>query len=228
MFMQTWNEIIITSFQNVWLQVASFLPKLTAALIILIIGSIIAIAIGKLIRLIVKNLQIDALLEKLGVMAFFQKGEIKFSFATLLGWLVKWFLIVVFLIAAAESLGLSQITEFLNKVVAYFPNVIVAVVILMIGIVLGSFVQNWFKKFLEASKVVSAHFLAGMAKWAIVIFSVLAALSQLKVATSLINTLFTGFVAMVTIAGGLAFGLGGKDWAEKLISQIRKDITKEE
>jgi len=104
----------------------------------------------------------------------------------------------------------------------------VAVVILMIGIVLGSFVQNWFKKFLEASKVVSAHFLAGMAKWAIVIFSVLAALNQLKIATSLINTLFTGFVAMVTITGGLAFGLGGKDWAEKLISQIRKDITKEE
>ena len=228
MFMQTWNEIIITSFQNVWLQVASFLPKLIAALIIFIVGLMIAVAIGKLIRLVVKNLKIDALLEKLGVMAFFEKGEIQFSFAALLSWLVKWFLIVVFLIAAAESLGLSQITEFLNKVVAYFPNVIVAVVILMIGIVLGSFVQNWFKKFLEASKVKTSQFLAGAAKWVIVIFSVFAALNQLQIATSLINTLFTGFVAMMTIAGGLAFGLGGKDWAAKLIGQIRKDITKEE
>jgi len=228
MFMQTWNEIIITSFQNVWLQVASFLPKLIAALIIFIVGLMIAVAIGKLIRLVVKNLKIDALLEKLGVMTFFQKGEIQFSFAALLGWLVKWFLIVVFLIAAAESLGLSQITEFLNAVVAYFPNVIVAVVILTIGIVLGDFIQDWFKKFLEANKIATAHFLAGIAKWVIVIFSVLAALNQLKIATSLINTLFTGFVAMVTIAGGLAFGLGGKDWAEKLISQIRKDIGDKE
>ena len=226
--MQNWNEIIIMSFQNVWLQVADFLPKLIAAIVIFVVGLIVAIAIGKLIRLIVKNLQIDTLLEKIGVTAFFQKGEIQFSFSALMGWLVKWFLIVVFLIAAAESLGLSQITEFLNAVVAYFPNVIVAVVILMIGIVLGSFVQNWFRKFLEANKVKTAHFLAGIAKWAIVIFSVLAALSQLKIATSLINTLFTGFVAMVTIAGGLAFGLGGKDWATKLIGQIRKDITEEE
>ena len=226
--MQNWNEIIIMSFQNVWLQVADFLPKLVAAIVIFVVGLIVAIAIGKLIRLIVKNLQIDTLLEKIGVTAFFQKGEIQFSFSALMGWLVKWFLIVVFLIAAAESLGLSQITEFLNAVVAYFPNVIVAVVILMIGIVLGSFVQNWFRKFLEANKVKTAHFLAGIAKWVIVIFSVLAALSQLKIATSLINTLFTGFVAMVTIAGGLAFGLGGKDWATKLIGQIRKDITEEE
>ena len=226
--MQNWNEIIIMSFQNVWLQVADFLPKLIAAIVIFVVGLIVAIAIGKLIRLIVKNLQIDTLLEKIGVTAFFQKGEIQFSFSALMGWLVKWFLIVVFLIAAAESLGLSQITEFLNAVVAYFPNVIVAVVILTIGIVLGDFIQDWFKKFLEANKIATAHFLAGIAKWVIVIFSVLAALNQLKIATSLINTLLTGFVAMVTIAGGLAFGLGGKDWAAKLISQIRKDITKEE
>ena len=226
--MQNWNEIIIMSFQNVWLQVADFLPKLVAAIVIFVVGLIVAIAIGKLIRLIVKNLQIDTLLEKIGVTAFFQKGEIQFSFSALMGWLVKWFLIVVFLIAAAESLGLSQITEFLNAVVAYFPNVIVAVVILTIGIVLGDFIQDWFKKFLEANKIATAHFLAGIAKWVIVIFSVLAALNQLKIATSLINTLFTGFVAMVTIAGGLAFGLGGKDWAEKLISQIRKDIGDKE
>ena len=226
--MQNWNEIIIMSFQNVWLQVADFLPKLVAAIVIFVVGLIVAIAIGKLIRLIVKNLQIDTLLEKIGVTAFFQKGEIQFSFSALMGWLVKWFLIVVFLIAAAESLGLSQITEFLNAVVAYFPNVIVAVVILMIGIVLGSFVQNWFRKFLEANKVKTAHFLAGIAKWVIVIFSVLAALNQLKIATSLINTLFNGLVVMVALAGGLAFGLGGKDWATKLIGQIRKDITEEE
>jgi len=226
--MQNWNEIIIMSFQNVWLQVADFLPKLVAAIVIFVVGLIVAIAIGKLIRLIVKNLQIDTLLEKIGVTAFFQKGEIQFSFSALMGWLVKWFLIVVFLIAAAESLGLSQITEFLNAVVAYFPNVIVAVVILMIGIVLGSFVQNWFRKFLEANKVKTAHFLAGIAKWVIVIFSVLAALNQLKIATSLINTLFNGLVVMVALAGGLAFGLGGKERAAQLIEQIRKDIGDKE
>ena len=226
--MQSWNEIIITSFQNVWVQMIGFLPKLIAALIIFIVGLLIAIAVGKLTRLVVENLKIDALLERLGVMAFFQKGEIRFSLAALLDWLVKWFLIIVFLIATAESLGLYQITEFLNKVVDYFPNVIVAVVILMVGIVLGKFVQDWLKKFLEASKVASAHFLASIAKWVIIIFSILAALNQLEVASSLVKTIFIGFVAMLALAGGLAFGLGGKNWAERVLGEIKKDVSKEE
>lgn len=226
--MQTWSEIIATSFQNAWTRVINFLPNLIAAIIIFVVGLIIAVAIGKLVQTVIKRLKIDLALEKLGVMAFFQRSGIQFSFAVLLGWLVKWFLIVIFLIATTESLGLPQITAFLNQAVLYLPNVIVAVIILLIGVVLGNFCQKWFKKILEAAKITSAVFLAGIAKWAIIIFSLLAALIQLKIAVSLLNTLFTGFVAMLAIAGGLSFGLGGKDWAARLISQIKKDVSREE
>ncbi len=226
--MGTWSEIIRTSFQNAWLRVVSFLPNLIAALVIFIIGLVIAVAVGKLIQLIVKALKIDLALEKIRVTDFFKRNGIQFSFAALLGWLVKWFLIIVFLIATAESLGLPQVTTFLNSVVLYIPNVIVAVIILLVGIVLGNFIQNWFEKFLTTARISSAHFLAGIAKWAVIIFSVLAALIQLNVAASLINVLFTGFVAMVAIAGGLAFGLGGKDWASRLIDKIKKDVSREE
>jgi hypothetical protein len=225
--MATWAEIIKTSFQNVWTRLIGFLPNFIAAVIVLIVGVAIAIFLGKLVRLIIKKFKIDLVLEKLGVMRFFQKGGIEFSFAALLGWLVKWFLIVVFLIATTEILGLPQVAEFLNRIVLYLPNVIVAAVVLLVGIVLANFVQNWLKKFLAITKTTSIQFITGVAKWAIVIFSVLAALIQLKIATSLINVLFTGFVAMLAIAGGLAFGLAGKDWAADLISKIKKDISRE-
>ena len=135
--MNTWSEIIATSFQNAWVKVVGFLPNLIAAIVIFVIGLIVATLIDKLVRVIVKALHIDPLLEKLGVMNFFKRGGIEFNFGALLGWLVKWFLIIVFLIATAESLGLPQLTNFLNSVVAYLPNVIVAIIILLVGIVLS-------------------------------------------------------------------------------------------
>lgn len=225
--MTTWGEIIQDSFKNAWSRITSFLPNLIAAIIVLIVGVVIAVAFGKLVRLIIKKLRIDLALEKLGVMIFFQRGGIEFSLAALLSWLVKWFLIIVFFIATAEILGLPQVTNFLNQVVLYVPNIIVAVIILLVGIVLGSFIQNWLKRLLAVTRAGSIQFMAGIAKWAIVIFSVLAALIQLRIAVSLINTLFTGFIVMLAIAGGLAFGLGGRDWAARLIDKIKKDISHE-
>lgn len=224
----TWSEVISQSFQNVWEVVIGFLPSLIGALIIILVGIPISVGIGKLVKLIFEKLLLDKALEKLGVLGFFRKLGLEFTLAGLLGWLVKWFLIIVFFVATFETLGLTQITDFLNEVVKYLPNVIVAVIVLLLGIVAGNFVHDLVKKGVRAAKFTSVQFLAGLSKWAIVIFAFMAALIQLGIASSLINTLFTGFVAMLALAGGLAFGLGGKDWAQNLLMRLKKDISERE
>jgi hypothetical protein len=221
----TWGEVIAFSFQDLWVKFINFLPKLLAAFLIFVIGWAIAVGLGKLIARVAKILWIDKGLEKLGVHAAFQKAGVNFNFAGLLGWIVKWFLIIVFLIAAADILGLSQITSFLNRVVLYIPNVIIAVVVLVLGLVVANFVREVVKKSIDATHFKGGHFVAGVAKWAVVVFSFMAAMVQLGVATSLIQILFTGFVAMVALAGGLAFGLGGREWAQQMMASLKRDIT---
>jgi hypothetical protein len=112
-------------------------------------------------------------------------------------------------------------------VVLYIPNVIVAVIILLAGILLATFVRNVVKTAVEAAELASADFLSGIAKWAILLFSFMAALVQLQIAPGLINTLFTGLVAMLALGGGLAFGLGGKEHASRVLDRLRRDLSSE-
>jgi hypothetical protein len=129
------------------------------------------------------------------------------------------------LMAATDILHLVQVTSFLNSIVLYLPNVIVAAVIMAVAFLVGNFVYAVIKGSTKIAGIVSATLLATIAKWAIVIFGLLAALIQLGVASSLINTIFIGFVAMLALAGGLAFGLGGRDEAALILKKLRHEIT---
>lgn len=224
---ETWGEVLTTSFSNLWVAFVEFLPKFLGAIIILIIGWIVAIVLGNIAIKIVDFLKIDEALTKLNLKKGLEKAGIEFTISGVIGWLVKWFLIIVFLIAASDILEWVEITDFLKHVVLYIPNVIIAVVILLAGIMVADFVHKVIKKSVEAAKLTSATFLAGIAKWAILVFSFMAALVQLSIAYALIQTLFTGFVGMLAIAGGLAFGLGGKELAGKFLEKLRKDLTTE-
>ena len=95
----------------------------------------------------------------------------------------------------------------------------------MVGIILANFTQGVVKGALDAAKMTSSQFLAGLSRWAIVVFSFMAALVQLGIAQELIQVLFTGFVAMIALAGGLAFGLGGREYASRILNQLSKDLT---
>lgn len=223
-----WSEILAASFQNLWAYFIDFLPRFIGALIVLVVGWIIALILGNLVVRIIDFLRIDHLIEKLGLKKGFQKADLELNVAKLVGWLVKWFLIAVFLIAAADILHWTQITAFLNRVVVYLPNVIIAVIILLVGMIVANFTSEVVHKAVRAAKLISADFLAGLAKWAILIFTFMAALIQLGIAAALIETLFTGFVAMLAIALGLAFGLGGREQASKFIDRLRKEISERE
>lgn len=218
--------IVQSTFEDLWLQVIGFLPELVGAIVIFIIGLIVAWALRVVVEKVVKALHVDELMVKLKVTDLFRKSGIKLHVGSLFGWLVKWFAIIVFLIAAADILGWSQITLFLNDVVAYIPNALVAAVILLVGIVLGSFVYDIVETAIKAAKMGGERLLAGISKWAIFLFAFIAALQQLGIAVSLLQTITTGLVAMLALAGGLAFGLGGQDHAKKFMAKLKSDIAK--
>ena len=140
--------------------------------------------------------------------------------------LVKWFIIIVFLVAALDVLNLSQVNSFLQGVVLlYLPNVIVAVLFLIIAAILAEIVKNIVVGSARAAGVTSANLAGAVAKWAIWVFAVIAALTQLGVASALIQTLFTGLVVAISLAFGLAFGLGGKDAAARAIDRVRSEVA---
>src|SRR3989338_5719434 len=146
MFIQTWGTVIFSSLEEIWTGFIDFIPGFISALIIFLIGLIIAVGLAKLVRRLVNILRLDAMLEKMGFRASLEKAGLKLDIGYFVGELVKWFLIIAFLLAAADILGLDRISLFLNNVLTYIPNVIIAVFILLAAIMtLGIYVKTLFK-----------------------------------------------------------------------------------
>lgn len=223
--MPDYINILEGAFVNLWAQAVVFLPQLIFAVIVFLLGLLVAHLLRVAVERVVHVIRLDELMQKLEVKEFFRRVGIQLNVAALLGWIVKWFIVIVALIAAADALQWDQVTIFLTSVVGYIPNVLIAVIILLVGIILANFTQGVLKAALDAAKMDSAQFLAGLSRWAIIVFSFMAALVQLGIAGSLIQTLFTGFVAMLALAGGLAFGLGGRDHASRALDHLSKDLT---
>lgn len=224
MVLQTWGDVIVSSLQQSWTAVANFIPLLIGALVVFIVGWIVAVALGTLVEQIVRSLRVDALLQRLEVEKALERGGIRLNSGAFIGALVKWFLVIVFLLAAVNILGLSQVSDFLSQVLLYLPNVVVAALILIIAVKVAEVVDRSVRASAEATGFRGA-FVGVVARWAIWIFALVAALLQLGVATILLQTFITGLVAMLAIAFGLAFGLGGKDAAASAIEKMHRDIS---
>jgi hypothetical protein len=223
MIVQTWTDVIAGSLQNLWLGFASFVPNLVAALIVLIVGIIVAAGLGALVEKIFDALKLDSFLAKIGLKPYFERAGIKLRGAYFLGRLVYWFIAIAFLLAVSDALGLYALSGFLASVLAYLPNVIAAVLIMLAAVVLANFLRRIVIASVMGAKLHASRFLGSLVWWVVVIFGLLAALTQLNVATAIIQSIVTGFIAMLALAGGLAFGLGGKDYANYLVSKLREN-----
>lgn len=219
------SDIIRNSLLALWGNVAGFLPRLVAAIIVFLVGWLVAVLIGKLVWHLIKAVQLDKGLENIGLRRIWERSGYKLNSAYFFYELVKWFFIVVFLMAATDILGLNQVTEFLRTVVFYIPNVIVAAFVLLIGALVARFLEGVVRGSVRAAELVSANFLALVTKWAVLIFSWLVALDQLNVAGEIIRIIIMGAVAAGALALGLAFGLGGRDHADDFIGKMRKHIS---
>jgi len=222
---QTWGQAIATSLLDLWVRFITFVPTLIGALLVFLLGLIVASVIGKVVERIIRALRVDQAIERISIGEKLKEHGIEVTFSQFLGKLVQWFLVLVFLMAATDILGLVQVTNFLNSVLLYLPNVVVATIILSIAFLLGNLVYTIVRSSTRAAGVMNAGLLATIIKWAIVIFGLLAALIQLGIATSLVNTIFIGLVSAISLAIGLAFGLGGRDEAALILKKIRENIA---
>lgn len=226
MVLDTWGNVLASSFFNLWYGVVDFVPNLLAALIIFILGWLIGSVLGRWVAQIIKALKVDNALQEVGTDDLLARAGFRLNSGGFIGGLVKWFVIVVFLLAAVEVMGLPQVTDFLRRIVIDFlPNVIVSALILLVAAMIAEALQRVVSGAAAAAGISSARLLGGIAKWAIWIFAIIAALVQLGVAVFLLNTLFTGLVAMLALAGGLAFGLGGRETAARYIEKVREEVS---
>ncbi len=222
MYIQTWGEVFTQSLQNVWLGVANFVPNLIIAIIILAIGWILAVLVEKLVEHLFKALKVDTALKSAGLEDLVKRAGHELNSGLFVGALVKWFIIVVFLMSSFDVLGLTQFTVFLRQVVGYLPQVIVAVLILMVAMVVGNTMERIVIASSRATNVKSAEMLGHITRWAIWIFAILTALFNLGIAPSIIQTVITAVFAGGALAIGLAFGLGGKEYAQKILEKTMK------
>ncbi len=223
MVLETWSNVVVSSLQVAWNAVAFFVPLFLGAVIIFIIGWVIAVSLGKLVEHIVRSIKIDSVLEKLELGKALERAGMRLDSGEFIGGLVKWFLVIVALLAAVNILGLTQVSSFLRDVLLYIPNVVVAAMILLIAALVADTVEHVVKGSVQA-----AGFKGGtvgvVVRWAIWTFAVIAALLQLGIAADLIRILITGFVAALAVAFGLAFGLGGKEHAAAFIENMKRDM----
>ncbi|MBN2095877.1 hypothetical protein JW752_00565 [Candidatus Peregrinibacteria bacterium] len=197
-------------------------PYILGALAVFLFGWILAELASRAINALGHKVKIEWLAEKIGLKHFLERARIKATSSKVIAKAVKGYLIFVFFIEATKIAKLTQISEFLTQVLNYIPDVIIAIFIMLVGIRMGHVLQNLITTSLSITKTKTANVLGMAAKYTMVTFAVLAALSELEIAEILIQTMFIGFIAMLTIAGGLAFGLGGKDVVHELLEDVKR------
>ena len=223
--MNSWADVLMQSFYGLFYGVMAFLPNLIVALVIFILGWVIGALLGRLVAQVVNSLQVNQALRSAGVEDVVTRAGMKLDAGAFLGGLVKWFFILVFLVAAFDVLRLTEVTIFLRTVVlGYLPQVIIAVLILLVAAVLADVVQRVVAGSARAAGLRSANLLASLARWAIWIFAILAALDHLQIASDFIQPLFTGIVVGLALAFGLAFGLGGQQAAARAIERMGEQV----
>ncbi len=218
------SDVVRASLMTLWGNVAGFLPQLVAAIVVFLVGWLVAVLLAKVAWHIVRLIRIDRALESVGFKKVWERSGYKLNSPYFFYELVKWFFVVVFLMAATDILGLTQVTEFLRSVVSYLPNVFVAAFILLIGVVVARFLEGLVRGSVRVGQLASANLLGSVTKWSVLIFSLLVALSQLNVAEEIIRIVVMGIVAGGALAFGLAFGLGGRSHADEFIGKMRKHI----
>lgn len=211
---------LLSSFNSGLYAVTSFIPKFIAGTVIILIGIIVASILRQLVVEVFKALKVESLLHRYGV----PEARKELTWTNILAEIVRWFVVILFLIPTADVWGLPQIVTVLNQFLLYLPNVFVAAIITLVGFVFARLAHDIVLASVHGVTPDTAQTVASAARWAIIVFIVLAVLNQLGVASDLIRILFTGFVAMVALAGGIAFGLGGKETAQDILDNLQKKL----
>lgn len=222
----TWGDVFNASLQDLWWGFIQFTPKLVVAIVFFIVGWVLGSIVAKALEQVFGALKVDKLFASIGADNFFRKAGMNLNTGYFIGQLVKWFVVIVFLLPSLSLVGLEDIGFFLKDVVlGFLPQVIVAALVLVIA----TFVAEGLSKAVAASaktmSLSSANMLGTVTKYAVWVFAFIIALGELGVAEYYMSVLFTGIIAMLSIGGALAFGLGGKEAAARFIDKVQGEIS---
>lgn len=218
--MQQQLDVVVASFTAFWTQLAGFVPQLIAALVLLFVGWLFANLVRTGVLKLLDLLKFDALAQKTGIEAFLKQGNLDLSLAGLMAKLAYWIIIFVVVVVVANSLGLHMVAELFNKVVFYIPNIIVAILVLVFGVLVARFVNRMVFAYLNNIGVQGALTISTLSEYGVIVFVVFVALEQLEIGTNLLTAAFQIGFGAIGLAFALAFGLGGRDWAAGVIKKL--------
>lgn len=197
----------------------NFFLNFLAAVVIFVIGWIVAKIIKNVLVKILKTLRIDSIAEKVKIADFLSKGGIKYTLSEILGLIVYWVIILGVLISSLNILALTGVSSFLDKIVGYIPNVIGALIVLILGIFIAAFVGSIIRTAAANLGLTQSNMLAKVGEVAIIVFAIIITLDQLKIGAVLISAMNI-VLATIGLAVALAFGLGCKDVAARVVSDL--------
>ena len=211
-------------FQTFWQNLTEISPPIFWAGLVLLVGIIISKWIGGLSAAFLNQIKLNQVFKRMGLEETLLKIDARLNAPKFFGEIVKWFFIIVFLMVSFEILGLTQFSQFLGKVIGYYPNIFISALIFIVAAFLADFSQKIVVGTLEKEKITYSRFVGKWISWAIWLFAILAILYQLQITPSLILVIIIGMVATISIALGIAFGLGGKDLAAKILKELEEKI----
>lgn len=198
---------------------ANGVPTVLGALLILIIGWIIAGALAAVVTKLSRTAHVDTLADHAKVNDFLSRSGTRMKASDILGEVIKWVVRLVFIEMAAEQCGLTQVTTLVNGILAYIPKIVVSLLLLGVGAFLGNLLAGIVRGAASEAGMGNPSLLGKLASGAVMAFAIIAAVNELGVAPVVVNTLYIGLVAALSLALGLSFGLGGKETAAKLTEQ---------
>lgn len=217
-----WNALIADPVREMLTKIMAYLPVLLGALVILIVGWLVAKAIRRIVDWLLKTVRFDMLADKAGISEVLRKGNLKTTARHVVSGLVYWLIMIMVLVMVANALGLPKASDILSNLFAYVPKVIASLLVLVVAMFLASFVSGIVRIAAENAKLPRPPLLAGVSRWTIILFAVTIALTQLGIAPRLVSATFTIILGGVVLALALAFGLGGKDAAARYLEELKE------
>lgn len=221
--MQYQLDVFVSSLNQFWLELVNFVPKLLAVVVILFFGWVLA----KLARIAIKRIlvliQFDRFAQKSGLEAFMSSGNVNITLSDIISQVVYWLVIILFVITGANTLGLNEVANLLHELAGYLPRIILAILVMIFGTLLARFVNRLVFSWLHSIKFEHALVVSTSAEYGIQILAIFVALEQIGIGMQLIHSLFVIVFGAIFLALALAFGLGGKEWAAKVIADLNKN-----
>jgi mechanosensitive ion channel-like protein len=212
----SWGEAMLTSFAGALALLFAAIPKIIGFALILFVGWILASLAYKAIAALLRHLHFDGFSNRIGLSDLIVRMGVRKDASGFVAELFKWFIRLVAIVVAFDALGLPAISEVVQRMLLWLPNLVVALAVLVIGGIAANAAANFVRGTTGKAGFANPDLVARIAAVAVWVFAIIIAVNQIGVAETLVNTLFTAFVGAAALAAGLAFGLGGRDTAAEI------------